>query len=749
MRRSKKKNSLQGYLNKLLLIMALISLLGVGFFWVYTEYTSFMKEALALRSRFMNEQKEHITREVNKTLDLIDYNQQLSEERLVTNIKLRVYEAYDIALNLYEKNKNKMNNYELEILVKEALRPVRYNNGRGYYFAVNMAGVEKLYPVAPQFEETNLLELQDEKDNFVIQDEIVIVKEKGEGFVRNFWRKPNASDEMIYPKITFVKYFEPLDWYIGSGEYLDDVEHDIQQESLERISQMRFGRNGTITVTNYDGVSLIAHGQIVDSQINMINIEDAFGHKVIEQEIDLVKKSKAGFIQSYWKRPESDIVEKKVAYVAGFDKWEWIISAGFFITDIESEIVMLRNTLSKQVTGNIIKIMVILISITFIVFVTGRLTFQRIDRNVKVFHSFFRNAIDKSTLINKQNLNFQEFEILADSGNEMIQKRNEALLLLQKSEEKYRVLVRNLGEGVLIFDNARNFLFANKAAEDIFGLPETKLIGKNLDAFQIEKDEHDNEDEIRIKNFLGEERVIKITSTERYDELDQQIGTFEIFHDVTKNKILERERNKNRESLNLVNKILRHDLTNDLSVISSAVHLYESDQREELLQEITKRVEKSLDTINMARKQEFFFNKHSELFKVDINEVLAGLKEHYNQLEIKIEGRGSVLADELLHSVFENLISNSITHGKATELIISIKTEKEFCNIQFADNGVGIPDIQKNKVFEEGYIYGHSGHTGIGLFIVKETIERYEGSMFVKDNLPKGAIFEINLLKSF
>ncbi|MCF7793756.1 MAG: hypothetical protein K9N09_04600 [Candidatus Cloacimonetes bacterium] len=53
----------------------------------------------------------------------------------------------------------------------------------------------------------------------------------------------------------------------------------------------------------------------------------------------------------------------------------------------------------------------------------------------------------------------------------------------------------------------------------------------------------------------------------------------------------------------------------------------------------------------------------------------------------------------------------------------------------------------KPKIFEEGFIHGETGHTGIGLYIVKKTIDRYEGSISVYDNEPKGVVFEINLLK--
>ena len=60
---------------------------------------------------------------------------------------------------------------------------------------------------------------------------------------------------------------------------------------------------------------------------------------------------------------------------------------------------------------------------------------------------------------------------------------------------------------------------------------------------------------------------------------------------------------------------------------------------------------------------------------------------------------------------------------------------------------MGIPEEIKNKIFDEGFYHGVSGHTGIGLHIVKKTIERYGGHIYADDNKPKGAVFVISLRK--
>ena len=96
-------------------------------------------------------------------------------------------------------------------------------------------------------------------------------------------------------------------------------------------------------------------------------------------------------------------------------------------------------------------------------------------------------------------------------------------------------------------------------------------------------------------------------------------------------------------------------------------------------------------------------------------------------------------------SVFENIISNAIRHGKTSKLNIDISSDKEFCEIRFTDYGIGIPDDLKYKIFSEGFHHGETGNTGIGLYIVQQTIDDYDGRIFVEDNEPNGAVFVIKL----
>ena len=198
-----------------------------------------------------------------------------------------------------------------------------------------------------------------------------------------------------------------------------------------------------------------------------------------------------------------------------------------------------------------------------------------------------------------------------------------------------------------------------------------------------------------------------------------------------------------RERLKMLNKIIRHDLLNDFTVIRSAINIYRNSGDKSMIDEIQKRVEKSIKTIANYRKYESFIDANDDLEEIEVSEIVRLLPNEYPNLKFYIKGTCRAYANEVFSSVFTNIISNSVKHGNATQIDIIIYSEDDMCIIKIIDNGSGIPDEIKDKIFDEGFFYGKSGHTGIGLHIVKETIEHYGGSISVEDNYPHGAIFNI------
>ena len=204
-----------------------------------------------------------------------------------------------------------------------------------------------------------------------------------------------------------------------------------------------------------------------------------------------------------------------------------------------------------------------------------------------------------------------------------------------------------------------------------------------------------------------------------------------------KNKELE----IHEEHISLINNILQHDLTNNLSITNSAIRLFRKSNDMKMIDEILKSTEKSVELIRNMQNLEKFLNLHSALKLYYLNDVLDTITKNYDKISFKITGRSKVLADDSLSSVFENIIGNAVVHGKSDKIDITILKKEKICEVRIADNGVGIPEKIRESIFDEGFKYGKEAHTGMGLFIVKKAMENYGGTISVENNEPKGTIF--------
>ena len=211
---------------------------------------------------------------------------------------------------------------------------------------------------------------------------------------------------------------------------------------------------------------------------------------------------------------------------------------------------------------------------------------------------------------------------------------------------------------------------------------------------------------------------------------------------------------KTQEELNLVQNrleiatsMLRHDIANDLGVIHSALKIYQRTDNPELLQEMEKRIKKSLRLIQQHREQEHFIESHKNLQPYNLRDIFQQIIPQYSNLSFEISGEGSIYADQAIYSVFDNLIGNAIRHGEASKIFVKIQVTENYCEILFQDNGSGIDKAASQKIFEKGFSCGRAGNTGLGLYIVKQNIEHYGGRIMMVKTDDDGTDFFIRMPK--
>lgn len=218
--------------------------------------------------------------------------------------------------------------------------------------------------------------------------------------------------------------------------------------------------------------------------------------------------------------------------------------------------------------------------------------------------------------------------------------------------------------------------------------------------------------------------------------------------EIAEKKRMEKIINTNADHLKLINRILRHDITNDLVTIKSGLSVYKANGDKAILDELSKRVEKSVNLIHSMREFEEFINVHTGLKVIDPVKVINNIADNYKSIKINLSGKCLIMAEDSISSALENLIRNAVDHGGVEEVDITIQEIGKNCRIVIADQGLGVPEKIKAQIFKEGFQYGSSGNTGIGLFIAKQTIESFGGTLELEDNEPQGSRFVIRLRKA-
>ena len=197
----------------------------------------------------------------------------------------------------------------------------------------------------------------------------------------------------------------------------------------------------------------------------------------------------------------------------------------------------------------------------------------------------------------------------------------------------------------------------------------------------------------------------------------------------------------------LINKILRHDITNNLTVVRSAIRLYNRLNERTYLDKAGETIKKSFDLITKMRELEAFMHLDKKLTKFNFKSITNKIIRQHKEIEVNVFGEGVFMANSAMNSVFDNLVNNAINHGKTNKMDFVYKAEEQNVIIEVKDYGSGIPDDIKTKVFQENFIYGKTGNSGLGLYIVQSVIKSISGKIEILDNIPQGTIFKITLPK--
>ncbi len=388
-----------------------------GSFWLFNEYQKFQASITNIRSTYNEMNRSRVLEELNKVELLLE--DRLSKVEIQTENELRdkVQSAYTIASHVFRMYRDEKEIPELRAMVVELLRPIRWNNGSGYYLAgrLNDDRID-LFADDPFLEGKPLSALVDASGHSVTPDLLDIVRQEKAGIYRSNLLKQNFPAQR-FPTVFFVKYFAPFDWYIGAASSSEGLEETLKKEILASLSTIKFGEDGHVFCFRSDG-TIIGHRRqelVGRSVTDLGNGKDRYGEKMLA----FARKDEDGFIR-YSANSSDGSMEQRVAFLRKYPAWNWTIVADMSMEAMEKavqhETITYKNISFKNVSVFIILFAIAALSLLGMAYYHS----VKIKSGIDLFTDFFRKAIGVKAKIPDQEMSFVEFENLAKLANKMV-----------------------------------------------------------------------------------------------------------------------------------------------------------------------------------------------------------------------------------------------------------------------------------------------------------------------------------------
>lgn len=357
---------------------------------------------------------------------------------------------------------------------------------------------------------------------------------------------------------------------------------------------------------------------------------------------------------------------------------------------------------------------------------------------------------------------------------------------LADSEAKYRKVVENVNEGILVTAGGR-ILFANPRALELTGLDDDTAKSQPFIEFihpddrervlgnhrrRLKGEPVESRYQFRVIPRAGEERWLEISAV--VFEWQNAPATLNFLTDVTERRQVEQDMRaalaRERELSELKSRfvaVASHEFRTPLAAILSSVELLDDygprlpdDERKEivgLIKNAVARMNKMVEQVLLTSKLEagsFVFEPQPRNVSDLLVQVAAEMDQAHPQagrIAMQCEGveQARLVDAKLFSHILVNLLGNALKYSPPDSAVTCVASvEGERLRLSVADRGIGIPPSDLPRLFESfhrGTNVGSIQGTGIGLHIVKECVELHRGSIEVRSEPGQGATFEVRL----
>ncbi|WP_247731497.1 ATP-binding protein [Halovivax limisalsi] len=302
---------------------------------------------------------------------------------------------------------------------------------------------------------------------------------------------------------------------------------------------------------------------------------------------------------------------------------------------------------------------------------------------------------------------------------------------------------------IVSLDSVDRIRDTNRAARDLFpaladgrGDPFETVLPAVADALATD-------DPILETAIDGQKRYLRVTATP-LGTATAGLGRTIVFTDVTERERYRRELERQNDRLERFAGMVSHDLRNPLTVAQGNVELAREgadaaaavDEIEAALDRMDALIE---DVLALARQGQPIDDPEPVALSVLVRDSWQMVDS--TQASLSVDGDIEFEGDKSrLTQLLENLFRNAIDHGGRT-VSVTVGVLADGDGFYVADDGPGIPEAERETVFEQGYTTDANG-TGFGLAIVAEVVEAHGWTIRATESATGGARFEVSAIDS-
>jgi two-component system nitrogen regulation sensor histidine kinase NtrY len=364
-----------------------------------------------------------------------------------------------------------------------------------------------------------------------------------------------------------------------------------------------------------------------------------------------------------------------------------------------------------------------------------------------------------------------EIGMLVQSFNQMTEDLQVSRSELEQRKKYMEIVLKNVAAGVISIDEKGMITTINTSAEQMLEIRGEAVLEKNLSEVLTEEYVKQIEELVRelksslkdsiekqlTVNLKGKSLSLLINLTTLKDEEGRSLGVVAVFDDLT--QLIKAQR---MAAWREVARRIAHEIKNPLTPIQLSAQRLRKRYLEKLQPDGAVFDECTRTIVKQVEELKGMVNEFSSFARMPASQPTPNhLNEIIQETLVLFQGapkevRFEFIPHELpvfnidrdqMKRVMINLIKNSLAaierEGKI-QIETSYDAKLQMVRLEVSDDGCGIPDEEKGKLFEPYYSTKKSG-TGLGLTIVNAIVADHNGYIRVRDNEPKGTTFLIEL----